>query len=135
MNDVIREWFGHFEELEKTDVWHQLSAADREYAKRIEQELKQGRTDFLKAGPKENERAFDDFTDPDNYGLVFQEMKKLSANPAADSDRSCSSGSGKYSARNGENTSDEDLHTLKTLTKEKEVRKQVQIDLNRIKDR
>lgn len=42
MNDVIREWFGRFEELEKSDVWHKLTASERAYAKQIEEKRKQG---------------------------------------------------------------------------------------------
>ena len=61
-------------------------------------------------------------------------MKKLSAAPVPDSDRSCSSGSGKYERE--ENMSDhEDLKALRAQTKERAVKKQVQIDLDRIKNR
>ena len=65
-------------------------------------------------------RAFDDASDPENVGIIPMQMKMLSKEQRAFSERSHSSGSGDYEKYDrNELVNDEDLQILKVLTKEK----------------
>ena len=82
-------------------------------------------------------RAFDDFTDPDNHGLIQRQMKFLShdekyyvsekSHSSSDTDNDEKNYQKKDLAKN------KDLRILKTLTKEKAIKGQVQLDIDRIR--
>ena len=82
----------------------------------------------------EKKRAFDDPTEPDNQGFIQDQLKNLSQNKYPDSDFSMESGDGNYSddANNDNMSEDSDLQRLKVLTKERFVKQQQQLDLERI---
>lgn len=129
---VFRDWFGRFDELEKTDIWMQMPDKDKAWAVQMERDRVAGvvRADAPRM------RAFDDPTDQENMNYLAQELRKISKPVPQPSENSMSSGSGDYEAEAAKidlSSDDEDLARIKVLTTERNNKQQVQIDLDRIK--
>lgn len=113
VDNVIQDWFGNFENLEKDDAWRNLSVAERAYAVQREKEKIEGVKNYVEI--EQVGSAFNDASDENNLGLIPMVMKKLSNPEPVPSEKSFSSGSGNYEedAKKETFSDDSDLAMIK----------------------
>ena len=92
VNQVITEWYGRFEELERSQVWAKMKPSEKAWVMQVESDRVKG----VKRDVDHHTRAFDDFTVADNMGFIAQQLKALSSIKPPKSEKSHSSGGGHY---------------------------------------